>query len=357
MPNKSAKLGSPNVVAILPLSQEKIDRRLTGLPLDKVKSLTKILASKNEYMNHPFFRNKKNVDVIFETVLDMSEFESLWNKVLASVGDRRRKEIEQEVSKKKVFTKEEEKIAFLQYNYVRFRLCKIIKIIHRRKVDKYKLDDLIYWYERHLKIENNILLANIGLTLGALGKIRHRDYSDDSVLTSEALAGVLRAIRKFDIAKGWKFSTYATNVIIRSIFREISVKAKSKGKEIIGFDESIGNTAREMSQSNGFDFDEHERSQQKISLQQCLKNNLAELNEQEDKVIRLRFGYSDSFEPSSDTVTLDEAGILIGLTKERIRQVQNMALRKISHCLGGEYHSSKGRNSMLHSGKKVNFKI
>lgn len=362
MTKSSAKLvkphGSPNIVAILPLSQDKIDRRLQDVQKNKVEPLTRILLDKNEYMNHPSFYKKKEVDIIFETVLDMSEFESLWNRVLASLDDIGKKEIEQELSRKKVFTKNEEVAAFLQYNYVRFRACRIIKAIHSRKVDNYKLDDLLYWHDRQLKLENTILLGNVGLTLGALGKITHRQYSEDSQYAGEALAAVLRAIRKFDISKGWKFSTYATNAIIRSIYREISKRRKKMEREIIGFDDAIGNVSHQsIGDNSGYDFDAAEKEDQRLSLRECLKNNSAQLTAQEDRIIRLRFGYDVHGESTIKPMTLDETGKFVQLTKERVRQIQNRALTKISSYLGGQYHATRGSNRVLYSGKKRNLKI
>ena len=61
-----------------------------------------------------------------------------------------------------------------------------------------------------------------------------------------------------------------------------------------------------------------------MALEETIKEVLATLNPREQKVLELRFGLNDN-----KIFTLDEIGQMLGVTRERIRQIENKAIRKI----------------------------
>jgi RNA polymerase primary sigma factor len=71
-------------------------------------------------------------------------------------------------------------------------------------------------------------------------------------------------------------------------------------------------------------------------LREIINRNAADLNEVEQTVIRERFAISEFVDDDSSPKTLEEVGQIIGVTKERVRQIQNKALIKIKEALEDE---------------------
>ena len=226
---------------------------------------------------------------------------------------------------------EEEQLLFLRFNYARREVKKILDAAAHVRLSAAQTRNLLAWGHRALVSRSEIIRFNLALVL-AMAKRTRLNGMDYNELISEGNIALLRSAEKFDCSRGYKFSTYACRAILKSFSRVAMRASRHRGRFPVEFDPAMEKS----------DFLDRKRidveSDCVDELKRILVSNTADLNEVERKVIAERFALNKvpAVEPTKPK-TLEEVGTLIGVTKERVRQIQNRALRKIRSALETEH--------------------
>jgi RNA polymerase primary sigma factor len=231
--------------------------------------------------------------------------------------------------------------------------------------------------ERDLKmVRNRLIKANLRLVINIAKKYLNRGLSFLDLI-QEGNMGLMKAAEKYDYQKGYKFSTYSTWWIRQAITRAIADYARTIRvpvhvletmnkitKVTISLYQELGRepTLEEISHKAGLPLEKVRKimkvSNEPVSIETPIGDDdsklgdfiadpkspspfeelvgisckeeidkvLSTLTPREEKVIRMRLGIGEKTD-----YTLEEVGDVFGLTRERIRQIEAKALRKLKH--------------------------
>jgi RNA polymerase primary sigma factor len=233
------------------------------------------------------------------------------------------------------------------------------------------------WEKKIIAARDRMIEGNVRLVISIAKRYANRglEFSD---LLEEGNVGLIKAVEKFNYRKGFKFSTYATWWIKQAITRAIADQARTVRvpAHIIDAINKVSKVQRKFMQNYGreptlseiaqrlstpkekiqslakisqfgvsldkpvddeessfigdFIYDEKTASPSRAAgvsiLGEKLEDALKVLSKREERVLRLRFGLGDGY-----ARTLEEVGQIFNITRERVRQIEAKALKKLRH--------------------------
>lgn len=271
-----------------------------------------MLAGTYAYMDSPIFRKKS-------TEMELFDFEVEPQLPLTSWYQPTRDEELGVSGSPQLMSTQEERLMFLRYNYSKCRLSRLQRKIKKEGLTRELAHDVVKWHKRYEHFREYLVRTNLALVL-AMAKRTRLGEVDFAEIVSEGNMALLRAVEKFNVERGFKFSTYACRAILKAFSRTAQKSSRYRTRFPVEFEPDMEKSdwqdrRRDMVEEDCID-----------ELKTIVDRNLADLSNVEQTVIRRRFNWQQKEE---DPLTLEEVGKIIGVTKERVRQIQNKALAKI----------------------------
>jgi RNA polymerase primary sigma factor len=220
-----------------------------------------------------------------------------------------------------LLSREQEAHLFRRMNYLKYQANSLRDAVDPSRARTADLDRIEALQEEALAVKNQIIRSNLRLVV-SIAK-RHVGPSNNFFeLVSDGNMSLIRAVEKFDYARGNNFSTYASWAIMKNFARTIPEENHRRDRFVTGHEAMFEAAADNRA-------DEHEYESALKRMQEAVKGMLGRLDDRERRIIVSRYGLNGACEQ-----TLEQLGRELGITKERVRQIESRAqekLRKFAH--------------------------
>jgi len=290
-------------------------QRASPIPRGLRHQAERVLATRYAFMDSQLFRRKGLEAELFtwethEPALPMTSWYQPTREEVADVNT---------LGAPQLMSAKEEQLMFKRFNFAKYRLNQLQRKAKKEGLTRELAEQLVEWDRRFEHFREYLTRTNLALVLAMAKRTRLGDV-DFAEIVSEGNMALIRSVDKFNFEKGFKFSTYACRAILKAFSRTSLKHSRQRSRFPVEFDP-------DMEKSDWIDKKRDVVEEDCIDeLKQIVDRNLADLSDTEQTVLRRRFNWEQH---EDQPLTLEEVGKIIGVTKERVRQIQNKALAKI----------------------------
>ena len=216
-----------------------------------------------------------------------------------------------------LLTREQEAHLFRKMNYLKYQARQLRETLDLDQPKVRLMDRIEKLYEESVSIKNQIIRANLRLVV-SIAKRYVGPAQDFFELVSDGNMSLMRAAEQFDVSRGNKFSTYASWAIMKNFARSIPAVLRHLDRFCTSHAEMFSTV--EDARAN-----QYEQESAQLRRESEVQGILKRLDARERQIIEDRFGLAGGREP----LTLKQVGAAMGITKERVRQIQTRTMGKL----------------------------
>ena len=228
-----------------------------------------------------------------------------------------------------LLTARQEQFLFRKYNYLKFQAEQLRCQLDGNLPSGRKLTRIRRCLAQAREIKNLLIRSNLRLVISTARKHVHANDKMAEYI-SEGNLTLMNAVEKFDFSRGFKFSTYATWAIVKR-FASLAIRENKQQIQSLTEEELENVEQAQPVDSNHVVAVESARS----SLEQVIQQTL---DEREQIIVRQHYGLIKQTEITGQKKhrSLSQISALVGLSKERVRQIELVALGKLRRVLSIE---------------------
>ena len=223
-----------------------------------------------------------------------------------------------------LLTPDQELHLFRKMNYLKYKAAVLRDSLNPDRPSVQTMRQIEHFYNEAVETKNEIVSANLRLVV-SIAKRHVNPQSHLFELISDGNLSLIQSVDRFDYTRGNRFSTYATWAVMRNFARAMPGEKRYHERFLLTDSDIFEQAVDERTDAVLEERNQREREDQ-------VDRFLQELNDREQHIIVNRFGLRHELKPQ----TLRQVGDEIGVTKERVRQIEIQALAKLRKAADGE---------------------